>query len=239
MEVILIIEDDEAIRDIISYSLSTEGYSVIEAKTGSEGLAIIENKAVDLILLDLMLPDINGFEICKKISAEYRIPIIMLTAKSDIMDKVVGLEIGADDYITKPFVLREVIARVKSCLRRAQLISLSSINENNRGYCDNRSDEMIICLTEQIKIYCERHEVFLGDNQIHLKPKEFELLITLAQNRGRVFSRDKLLECVWGYDYAGESRTVDVHIQRLRKKLRYQNGDTLIKTIFGTGYKMI
>lgn len=224
---ILIIEDDESIREILSYSLKVEGFNIIEASSGKVGLEIIENNKIELIILDLMLPDVSGFDICKKISLVHKTPIIMVTAKNDIMDKIVGLEIGADDYITKPFDIREVIARVKVCLRRSE--QLNTIAE----------EEQIIRLKEDITIFTDRHEVFRGEELIYLKPREYELLIKLAENRGRVLSRQRLLERVWGFDYEGQSRTVDVHIQRLRKKLRCNKENSIIKTIFGVGYKML
>lgn len=222
---ILIIEDDEAIREILSYSLKNEGFNIIEASTGKEGLEIIEDMKVDLIILDIMLPDTSGFEVCKKISVVNKIPIVMLTARNNIMDKVVGLEIGADDYITKPFDIREVIARIKVCLRRVQQPA-------------SLKDEKVIELKGNIKIFKERHEVFIGSELVNLKPREYELLIILAENKGRVLSRNRLIEDVWGFDFEGQSRTVDVHIQRLRKKLKCDKENHIIKTVFGVGYKM-
>ncbi|MCH5139114.1 response regulator transcription factor [Clostridiaceae bacterium UIB06] len=224
---ILIIEDDECIREILSYSLKEESFKVFEAATGTNGLNILENESIELIILDLMLPDISGFEICKKVSVQYKIPIIMLTAKNDIMDKVVGLELGADDYITKPFDIREVIARTKVIIRRIEQFNDSNNNNN------------IIRLEKDITIFKDRYEVFQGDQLINLTTKEYELLFTLAENRGTVFSRDKLLETVWGFDFGGESRTVDVHIQRLRKKLSNDKDNSIIKTVFGVGYKIL
>lgn len=224
---ILIIEDDECIREILSYSLKEESFKVFEAATGTAGLNILENESIELIILDLMLPDISGFEICKKVSVQYKIPIIMLTAKNDIMDKVVGLELGADDYITKPFDIREVIARTKVIIRRIEQFNDSNNNNN------------IIRLEKDITIFKDRYEVFQGDQLINLTTKEYELLFALAENRGTVFSRDKLLETVWGFDFEGESRTVDVHIQRLRKKLSSDKDKSIIKTVFGVGYKIL
>lgn len=223
---ILIVEDDECIREILYYSLKEEGFKVYEAVNGKEGLKILENQVIELIILDLMLPDISGFDICKTVSIEYKVPIIMLTAKNDIMDKVLGLELGADDYITKPFDIREVIARVRVSLRRMEQFNATE-------------DTNVIKLEDDIVIFKDKHEVFKGDKAIYLKPKEYELLLMLAENKGRVFSRDRLLECVWGFDYGGESRTVDVHIQRLRKRLGCDKENSIIRTVFGVGYKMI
>jgi two-component system alkaline phosphatase synthesis response regulator PhoP len=224
----LIIEDDESIREILSFALKREGFIVYEASNGQDGYEIVKRNNVDLIILDLMLPDISGFDVCRKISTEYKKPIIILTAKDDIVDKVLGLEIGADDYITKPFDIREVITRIKVCLRRIDQLK-SEIKEQSN----------IIKLNNDILIFKDRHEVFCREEIMHLKPKEYELLIMLADNRGKVFSRDKLLETVWGYDFQGGSRTVDVHIQRLRKKLGCNNDDSFIKTVFGFGYKIL
>lgn len=224
---ILIIEDDECIREILTYSLKEESFKVFEASTGVEGLKILENQYIELIILDLMLPDISGFEICKKVSLEYKTPIIMLTAKNDIMDKVVGLELGADDYITKPFDIREVVARAKVSIRRIE--QFKDINDKHNT----------IKLEKNITIFKDSYEVFQEDKLINLTAKEYELLCTLAENRGKVFSRDKLLETVWGFDFEGESRTVDVHIQRLRKKLSSDKDTSVIKTVFGVGYKVL
>lgn len=224
---ILIIEDDECIREILTYSLKEESFKVFEASTGVEGLKILENQYIELIILDLMLPDISGFEICRKVSVEYKIPIIMLTAKNDIMDKVVGLELGADDYITKPFDIREVVARAKVSIRRIE--QFKDINDKNNT----------IKLEKNITIFKDSYEVFQEDKLVNLTAKEYELLYTLAENRGKVFSRDKLLETVWGFDFQGESRTVDVHIQRLRKKLSSDKDTSVIKTVFGVGYKVL
>lgn len=223
---ILIIEDEEDIRDILSHYIKKEGFNVMEAAEGKKGIQIVKEKKIDLIILDLMLPDISGYDVCREISKDYKIPIIMLTAKNDIVDKILGLELGADDYITKPFDVREVIARIKVCLRRME----SLVEEKN---------ESVIQLANNIKIYEKSMEVYKGDELIKFKPKEYELLITLAKNTNIVLSRDKLLQKVWGYDFEGDSRTVDVHIQRLRKKLDSDNGQSIIDTVFGVGYKML
>ncbi len=223
---ILIIEDDECIREILTYSFEEEKFVVFQVATGMDGLKILENESIDLIILDLMLPDINGFEICRKVSVEYKVPIIMLTAKNDIMDKIVGLELGADDYITKPFDIREVVARAKVSIRRIEQFKSISNKDN------------IIKLERNITIFKDKYEVYQGDKSINLTTKEYELLCTLAENRGKVFSRDKLLEIIWGFDFEGESRTVDVHIQRLRKKLCSDKDNSIIKTVFGVGYKV-
>lgn len=227
-EKILVVEDEEAIRDILTHYLKKEGYAVFETEYGKEALKLINDSKFDLVLLDLMLSDISGYDVCRNISSKYKIPIIMITAKNDIVDKILGLELGADDYITKPFDIREVLVRIKVVLRRMEnLFTIES------------KQEEIIKLPYDIEIFINSREVYKSGNNIKLKPKEFELLVILASNRKVVFTRDKLLEKVWGFDFEGESRTVDVHIQRIRKKLGVEKGDALIETVFGLGYKML
>lgn len=223
---ILVIEDEEDIRDIIIHYIKKEGFNVKEAVNGKDGINIILNEKIDLIILDLMLPDISGYDVCREVSKEYMIPIIMLTARNDIVDKILGLELGADDYITKPFDIREVMARVKVCLRR-----IDSLRED--------ISEDMINLSNYIKINEKSREVFKGEHIIKLKPKEYDLLLAFAKNRKIVMSRDKLLQKVWEYDFEGDSRTVDVHVQRLRKKLEDESGEAIIETVFGVGYKML
>lgn len=225
---ILIIEDEEDIRDIVSHYIKKEGYTVKTASNGLDGINIANDGGIDLIILDLMLPDISGYDVCREISQSKDIPIIMLTARNDIVDKIRGLEIGADDYITKPFDIREVIARVNVCLRRME--SLKTILKNN--------DDNVIEINDDVKIYKQSREVFKCGENIKLKPKEYELLLAFAENRNIVMSRDKLLEKVWGYDFEGGTRTVDVHVQRLRKKLDIDDNKTIIETVFRIGYKM-
>jgi len=221
---ILSIEDDEDIRDILCHFLEKEGFKVLQARDGNEGIDVVFSEKIDLILLDLMLPDMNGYEVCRRVKEE-KIPIIMVTAKNDIFDKILGLELGADDYITKPFDIREVIARIKVCLRRME--------------SSKEGSEAVINLLNGIKIHEKSREVLKNDVLIKLKPKEYELLLTLAKNRRIVMTRDKLLEKVWDYDFEGDSRTVDVHIQRLRKKLEQEFEESMIETVFGVGYKML
>jgi len=223
---ILVIEDEEDIRDIITHYIKKEGFNAKEAASGRDGINIILNEKVDLIILDLMLPDVSGYDVCREVSKKYKIPIIMLTARNDIVDKILGLELGADDYITKPFDIREVIARVKVCLRR-----IDSLKEE--------SSESIIKISNNIKINENSREVFKEEHIIKLKPKEYDLLLAFAKNRNIVMSRDKILEKVWEYDFEGDSRTIDVHVQRLRKKLESGSGESIIETVFGIGYKML
>ncbi|MBS4203074.1 response regulator transcription factor [Lederbergia citrea] len=215
---ILIIEDEESIVDILAYSLRKEGFAVHAASTGKTGLEKLQGNEIDLIILDLMLPDTTGFELCKKIITMCNIPILMLTARDDIVDKVLGLELGADDYMTKPFDIRELIARVRAMLRRQP----------------NKALFNYLTVNEYIKIDPRAHMVFKNDESVILKPKEYELLLLFAQNKNRVFTRDEILDTVWAMDFDGGFRTVDVHVQRIRKKL----DPSIIETVFGTGYKM-
>jgi len=220
---ILIIEDEAAIADLLEYGLIKEGYLTRKARTGAEGWSLLESFAPDLLLLDWMLPDESGLDICKKVTASYNIPILMITAKSDITDKILGLEFGADDYITKPFDLREVIARIRTILRR--------IAQANRTAAETNEERIQF---RDIVIITDERMVRKKDEWIDLTPKEYDLLITLYQYRGKIFTRTELLDSVWGYDFAGDTRTVDTHIQRLRKKLGCSD---LITTVFGIGYK--
>jgi DNA-binding response OmpR family regulator len=226
---ILIIEDEESISDLISFYLEKEGFITKVSNNGQSGIDSVEKFNPDLILLDLMLPDISGFEVCKKISSQYSIPIIMITAKSDTIDKILGMELGADDYITKPFDMREVIVRIKTIFRRISLISEAvEVNDSN-----------IIKLDNGIEIYEERHEVLKNNEKIEFTNREYSLLLFLTKNKGRVISRPVLLDKVWGYDFMGDSRTVDIHVQRIRKKLDETRGVSLIETVFGVGYKFL
>ncbi|MDF2593619.1 MAG: DNA-binding response regulator [Clostridia bacterium] len=226
---ILIIEDEEAISDLISFYFEKEGFVTKVANSGESGIDLVDKFNPDLILLDLMLPDTNGFDLCKKISSKYIIPIIMLTAKSDTIDKILGMELGADDYITKPFDIREVIVRIKTIFRRIDLTS--DAYETN--------DSKVIKLDSGTEIYEEKHEVLKNSEKIEFTNREYELLLFLAKNKGKVISREVLLDKVWGYDYIGDSRTVDIHVQRIRKKLDETKGRSLIETVFGVGYKLL
>lgn len=222
---ILIIEDEAAIMELLFYALRREGFHCIGEPTGRGGLTRIQPDKPDLLLLDLMLPDMDGMDVCKKVKSEHRIPVIILTAKSDIVDKISGFNYGADDYITKPFDVREVAARVKAAFRRIEEIVGKNKTQGQ------------IALGENICVNVQAHKVTNNGQTVILTPKEFELLHLLAENKGVVFSRDKLLDRVWGYDCAVDTRTVDIHILRLRKKLG-DNGSLLIQTVFGIGYKI-
>ena len=227
MKKILIIEDEPNIRELILYNLKTNGYDGIAAEDGIMGITMVHREKPDLILLDIMLPGKNGYEICKELRDEgNNTPIIMITAKTEELDKVMGLEYGADDYISKPFGIREMMARIKAVLRRYEITS-------ERG-----AGGATIISVDDLKINVERHEVKVGERSVDLTLKEFELLKYLVENRGHVFTRDQLLNSVWGIDYAGETRTVDVHIRHLRQKLSDgKNDDQYIETIRGKGYK--
>lgn len=225
---ILIIEDEVAISELLAYSLEKEGFISLVASNGEQGLANVRENAPDMIILDLMLPDLSGFDVCKMIVKEHSIPIIMITAKSDAIDKILGMELGADDYITKPFDIREVIVRIKAIFRRINLISesLESVGFTSIHVC------------KDIEIFKEKREVYKSQKRIDLTNKEYDLLVFLAENKGRVFTRSDLLEKVWGFDYLGDTRTVDIHVQRLRKKLD-ENKNSFIETVFGIGYKIV
>ncbi|NFN85587.1 response regulator transcription factor [Clostridium sporogenes] len=222
---ILIIEDELAIADLISYSLKKEGYIVKAVDNGTDGIEYTKIFKPNLIILDLMLPDISGFDVCRNITQSFNIPIIMITAKCDITDKVLGLELGADDYITKPFDMREVLVRIRSIFRRIDIIEKSVIEK----------DMAYISIGKDIKIYKDERVVMKENKEMEFKPKEFDLLMFLAENKGKVFSRAQLLDKVWGFEYIGDTRTVDIHIQRIRKKLEESS---VIETVFGVGYKL-
>lgn len=226
---LLVVDDEDHIVELISFNLESNGYDIVTASDGESAIKKAEEENPDLIILDLMLPKLDGIEVCRRLKSNpstSHISIIMLTAKSDESDKIVGLEIGADDYITKPFSVKELIARVKAVLRR---------NLNNYT---NKTEENIIQIGD-IVIDEEKHEVIKSGKKAELTLKEFELLSVLAKNRGKVLSRNTLLDEVWGYDYFGETRTVDVHIRHIRKKIEDDDKrPKYIETIRGIGYKM-
>ncbi len=221
-ERILVVDDEPNIVDLATLYLEREGFRVDSAGDGAAALEQIERQQPALVVLDLMLPEVDGFEVCRRTRERSDVPIIMLTARDEDVDKIVGLELGADDYLTKPFNPRELVARVKAILRRAQQAP--------------RRDEQPLHLGE-LTIDPARREVSLGDEQIKLRAKEFDLLHTLAQNKGIVLSREQLLNLVWGYDFYGQTRTVDVHIAHLRKRLK--GSSVSIETVTGVGYKLI
>lgn len=222
---ILVVDDEEAILDIIKFNLVKEGYSVAVARDGDEALSKTYTVEPDLVLLDVMLPKMNGYKVCEKIRENYNMPIIMLTAKEDEADKVLGLELGADDYITKPFGVRELLARVKANLRRVDLI------------VDNDKEEDVIIKTGELVINFDKYEVKKKNEIIELTLREFELLKYLSAKPNQIFSREKLLKEVWGYEYYGDIRTVDVTIRRLREKIEDESSSpNYIITKRGVGY---
>lgn len=222
----LIIEDDDCIRELLSLYLKHAGYDVAEAGSGEEGLKYLEKQQFTVIILDVMLPGIDGISVCRKLRKRSNMPIIMLTAKNDEEDKVVGLDAGADDYLTKPFGPKELLARIRAVRRRSSTGSENFVG--NKTYFK----------FDDFDIDVETRTVNILNNRVTLPGKEFELLALFVTSRGRVFTRDQLLSKVWGFDYLGDTRTVDVHIQRLRKKIE-PNPDRpkYIKTVWGFGYK--
>jgi two-component system, OmpR family, alkaline phosphatase synthesis response regulator PhoP len=218
---VLVVEDEASIASFVSLYLKNAGYDVRTASTGTEALAQVERQKPSLIVLDLMLPDIDGIEICRRIRQKLDVPILMLTARDEDVDKIIGLEVGADDYMTKPFNPRELVARVKSILRRAAPA--------------RRERESEVIEHGDLVIDAGRREAKVRDREVQLAPKEFDLLWELLDHRGLVLTRDQLLERVWGYTFAGDTRTVDVHVRQLRRKL----GDASpIVTVWGVGYKV-
>lgn len=216
---ILIVDDEPAIVDLIKINLDMEGFNTLACFSGVQAIKTANLFKPDLIILDIMLPDLSGFEVCKALQ-DLNIPIIMLTAKNDIKDKLYGLQLGADDYITKPFDSRELIARVKTIFRRIDKFAAKDDTVIRYG-------PIVIQITER--------NVFIDDEEVIMTPKEFDLLLLFCENQRKVFSRENILEAVWNFEYIGDSRTVDIHVQRLRKKLGKYN--VFIKTVFGIGYK--
>ena len=220
---ILVVDDEQSIRELLEFNLKKNGYETLTAADGRE--ASQKAEGTDLILLDLMLPEIDGIEVCRRLKTAARtadIPIIMLTAKAEEVDRIIGLEMGADDYVAKPFSMRELMARIKAVLRRS-----SSSDRNNSN----------VLVIGRLKIDFASYQVWLADASVPLTPKEFDLLKLLVTNQGRAFSRDELLERVWGYEYYGDTRTVDVHIRHLRSKLAADEAlSNAIETVRGVGY---
>lgn len=225
MAVILVVDDEEPIQELLKFNLEKEGYTVLVAYDGPSALKIVEEKIPDLVILDVMLPGMDGMEVCNQLrqSSKFRdIPVIMLTAKAEEIDKVLGLELGADDYLTKPFSPRELLARIRARLRRIK--PQSTENELLHG---------------DLKIDLDRFKVLVRGEEVELTPKEFELLKILATHPGKVYSRDELLEYVWGYEYSGDTRTVDVHVRHLRQKVEKDSSNPeYIETLRGIGYRL-
>ena len=228
---VLIVEDDQTLLGVLRYNLAKEGYDVVTASDGAQALEVARSEKPEVIVLDIMLPKLDGFEVCRILRREMIVPILMLTAKTEEIDKVVGLELGADDYMTKPFSVREFLARIRAMLRRTEMMK--------QEVAANKEAQPSVVKVGSLEIDPTRHQVSLSGSVLDLSPKEFDLLAFLASNPGRVFSRDYLLERVWGYDYAGGTRTVDVHIRWLRQKIEAnpQHPKHLL-TVRGVGYKL-
>lgn len=232
-EKILIVEDEESLREALAYNLNKQGYSVTTTADGKTALTLARAENPDLILLDVMLPGLDGIEVCRQLRQTISTPIIMLTAKDEVIDRVVGLEVGADDYLTKPFSMHELHARIKAMLRRAQIIKAQY-----QPTPDIVEEDKLIMFSEVV-INLSRHEVTLGGKTVELKPKEYDLLIYLASHLDQVISREKILQEVWGWDYFGDSRTVDVHVRWLREKIETDPHQPVhLITVRGTGYRL-
>jgi DNA-binding response OmpR family regulator len=219
---ILVVDDDKNISELLRLYLEKEGFSVVAAFNGPEAVKKFEDSAPDLVLLDIMLPGLDGWQVCREIRKKSDKPVIMITAKGETFDKVLGLELGADDYIVKPFDTKEVVARIKAVLRR-----YSTLNEKKTE--EVKYDNLLVNLTN--------YELRINGALVEAPPKELELLYHLASNPNRVFTRDQLLDEVWGFEYYGDSRTVDVHVKRLREKLEGNSDKWSLKTVWGVGYK--
>jgi DNA-binding response OmpR family regulator len=218
---VLLVDDEATLVATLRYNLEREGYRVLTASDGDKALSVARQERPDLMILDLMLPVIDGLEVCRILRRETSVPILMLTARAGEVDKVVGLELGADDYVTKPFSTRELLARVRALLRRTT----------------SPSDEEVV-VSGDLRIDLKRREAIRGETTLELKPKEMELLIYLMRHRGRAFTREQLLREVWGYDFYGDSRTVDVHVSWLRQKIEAEPGKpTRLLTVRGVGYR--
>ena len=229
---ILIVDDEKMITNLLTINLSKEGYNVVEANDGLEAIDKAEKEKPDLILLDVMLPKLDGLTVCKRIKNMMNVPILMVTAKDDELDKIVGLELGADDYITKPFSIRELIARIKANLRKAEVSVIS--NDANNGEPAKRENVIKVGL---LTLDLDRFEVMVGDRSVDLTLREFEVLKFLASEPGQVVSRELLLEKVWGYEYYGDIRTVDVTVRRIREKIEKDTSNPkILITKRGVGY---
>ena len=225
---ILVVEDEENLANALRYNMEREGYMVSIAPDGAEGLRRAREDRPDLVILDIMLPILDGFEVCRILRKETNIPILMLTAKDDVIDRVLGLELGADDYLTKPFSMRELTARVRAMLRRAQISPDTSDRNSNGG----------IRASQDLTVDLDSHTVTLAGEVVQMRPREFDLLALLVASKGRVQTRDQILDQLWGIDYVGDTRTVDVHVRWLREKIEADpSKPTRIVTVRGVGYR--
>jgi DNA-binding response OmpR family regulator len=233
-ETILIVEDEPSLQETLAYNLEKQGYKVRTTGDGRSALEAARQLKPDLIVLDVMLPELDGFEVCKILRKEMTVPILMLTARDDEIDRVVGLEVGADDYLTKPFSMRELMARVKAQLRRTGMLR----DEMARLKAPEANAPQEVLNLDNLKINLTRREVLLDDHVLALKPQEYDLLLFFAQHKGQMLSREFILERVWGWDYIGDSRTVDVHVRWLRQKIEKDAADPArIITVRGGGYR--
>ena len=230
MQKILIVDDEKEIRDLIEIYLKSEGYETLKAADGEEALNILNREDPDLIILDIMMPKMNGIDACLKIREERQMPIIMLSAKSEDVDKILGLNMGADDYLTKPFNPLELVARVKSQLRRFYKLNPRAIK---------KEDDVKTINIEDMVINLDTHEIFIGDKEIKLTPTEFDILVLLAKNKGKVFSIANIYESVWNQEFLESDNTVMVHIRKIREKIEENpRKPKFIKTVWGVGYKI-
>lgn len=230
---VLVVDDERVLAETIGYNLRREGYAAVAAYDGQEALHAARREKPDAIILDVMLPKMDGFEVCRALRRETTVPILMLTAREDEIDKVLGLELGADDYLTKPFGMRELLARVKALLRRSEAL-------NNAGDDSGTVERALPLEMGALRIDPAQHQVTWDGRALDLKPKEFDLLLFLARNRGTVLSRDILLERVWDYDYPIDTRTVDVHVRWLREKIEPDPGRPVhLQTVRGLGYRFV
>jgi DNA-binding response OmpR family regulator len=232
-EKILIVEDETALRETLAYTLSREGYEARAVGDGPGALSAAHDLPPDLVLLDIMLPGMDGFEVCRRLRAETNVPILMLTAREEEVDRVVGLEMGADDYIVKPFHMRELVARIKAQLRRARMV-----REEQAAAPEKEAAPLEPIRTGDLEIQLARGEALRDGKPLALKPKEYELLVYFARHRGQVLSREQILQKVWGWEYTGDSRTVDVHVRWLREKIEADpTRPQRLVTVRGAGYR--
>ena len=250
MKKVLIVDDEQSILTLLEYNLAQAGYEVVTAMDGKTAYKLIKKETFDFIILGIMLPEMDGMDVCRRVRQDrIKTPILMLTAKDDEYDKIIGLELGADDYMTKPFSPREVLARIKAIFRRtnvdveleaehtASAEATTEVNKKTATDFDDDEEETIIRVGE-LEIYSNRYEVKVADKEVEVTPKEFELLLYMATRKGRILSRDQLLNRIWNFDYAGETRIVDVHISHLREKIEKDTKNPeYIKTVRGFGYK--
>ncbi len=233
MAKLLIVEDEKVLRETLAYNLVNQGFEVLTAEDGQKAISIFGTDNFDVVILDIMLPGIDGFEVCRRIRRTSNVPILMLTPRDDEIDRVVGLEVGADDYMVKPFSMRELVARIKAMLRRVRFLTEDKIEEEQPQLIKQN-----MLTYGNLVIDVDRREVRLNEIALDLKPKEYELLLYMAQNIGKALPRERILEKVWGWEYGGESRTVDVHIRWLRKRIEeHPEEPKRLITVRGSGYR--